>query len=133
MVGGMQSGLLDHSSTAVYNQPVRIPTSSAQVGSGCACFRHAVVMLYCAAMVDLQGDLPRLLEQLRGTSLGRILAVLMEAAGPLAPIGAQAIYTLSPLLGEQSDRWDELGATLEDPASLDSFIQALREPGGEDC
>jgi hypothetical protein len=84
-------------------------------------------------MVDLQGVSSRLLEQLRGTSLGRILAVLIEAAGPLAPIGAQAIYTLSPLLGRQSDRWDELGATLEDPASLDSFIQALREPGGEDC
>jgi hypothetical protein len=88
-------------------------------------------MLYCAAMVDRQGALTRLIAQLAGTGLGNILAAILDAAGPLAPIGAQAIYVLDPLLSGKSSDWKALGQALEDPESLEELITALRGVEGE--
>jgi hypothetical protein len=89
-------------------------------------------MLYCAAMVDRQGASARLIGQLGGTGLGRILAVILDAAGPLAPIGAQAIYGIIPLLGSGGKDWTDFGQMLEDPDGLEDFIRQLRGFEGED-
>lgn len=89
-------------------------------------------MLYCAAMVDRQDASSRLIALLGGTGLGRILATVLDAAGPFAMIGAQALYTIEPFLSGEGDDWKELGRTLEDPEGLDRFIQALRLGKGED-
>ena len=88
-------------------------------------------MLYCAAMVDRQGALTRLIAHLGGTGLGNILAAILDAAGPIAPIGAQAIYALDPLLSAEGSDWNELGQALEDPESLEELIKALRGVEGE--
>jgi hypothetical protein len=127
----VQSCLLDRHSTAVYNQPnIRSRILQACVRLS-ACFRHALVMLYCAAMVDRQGASARLIAQLGGTGLGRILAVILDAAGPLAPIGAQAIYGIIPLLGNGGKDWMDFGQMLEDPDDLEDFIRGLRGFKGE--
>jgi hypothetical protein len=89
-------------------------------------------MLYCAAMVDRQDVSARLIALLGGTGLGSILAAILDAAGPLAPIGAQAIYTLEPFLGGEGYDWSDFGRTLEDPEGLDQFIRGLRFGGGEE-
>jgi hypothetical protein len=88
-------------------------------------------MLYCAAMVDLQGASSRLIAQLAGTGLGNILAAILDAVGPVAPIGAQAIYILDPLLSAEGSDWKALGKALEDPESLEKLIKALRGVEGE--
>jgi hypothetical protein len=89
-------------------------------------------MLYCAAMVDRQDVSARLIQLLGGTGLGQILAAILDAAGPLAPIGAQAIYTLEPFLGSEDKDWAGFGRTLEDPEGLDRLIEALRIGEGEE-
>ncbi len=85
-------------------------------------------MLYCAAMVDRQKILARLIAQYGGTGLGNILATFLDAAGPLALLGAQAAYALEPLLGSG---WSDLGVALEDPDRLSWLIEALRTGEGE--
>jgi hypothetical protein len=87
-------------------------------------------MLYCAAMVDRQTVSARLITRYGGTGLGSILAAFLEAAGPIALLGAQAVYALEPLLGAG---WTELGQALEDPERLGQLIEALRGGGGERC
>ncbi|TFH35545.1 MAG: hypothetical protein E4G99_07075 [Anaerolineales bacterium] len=89
-------------------------------------------MLYCAAMDDRQDALSRILALWGGTGLGRILATVLDAVGPLVPIGAQAIYTLEPLLGGGAQDWAGLGQTLEDPERLGNFIRALRFGEGDE-
>jgi hypothetical protein len=49
----------------------------------------------------------------------------------LAPIGAQAIYTLEPFLRGEGSDWTDLGRALEDPDSLEDLIKALRGVEGE--
>jgi hypothetical protein len=88
-------------------------------------------MLYCAAMVDRQDALTRLIARIGGTGLGNILAAILDAAGPIALIGAQAIYALDPLLSAKGSDWNELGQALEDPESLEELIKALRGGEGE--
>lgn len=127
----MQSCLLDRHSTAVYNQPILLLMAGKRTHRAGACFRHAVVMLYCAAMVDRQDALARLIARFRGTGIGNILAVMLDAAGPLAPLGAQAIYTLDPFLSVEGSDWHSLGQALEDPDRLEELIQALRGMEGE--
>ena len=85
-------------------------------------------MLYCAAMVNRQEGLTRLIAQYGGTGLGKMLAVFLDAASPVAILGAQAVYALEPLLG---GGWADLGDALEDPERLEELIEALRSGGGE--
>ena len=73
----------------------------------------------------------RLITRIGGTGLGNILAAVLDAAGPIAPIGAQAIYVLDPLLSAEGSDWNDLGQALEDPESLEELIKALRGVEGE--
>ncbi len=81
-------------------------------------------------MVDRRDGLARLITRMGGTGLGNILAALLDAAGPLAPVGAQAIYALEPLLRVEGFAWNDLGQMLEDPESLERLIKALRADEG---
>ena len=65
-----------------------------------------------------------LARKLRATGMGGILAVLLEAAGPLTVIGAQAAYFVEPLIG--GDDLRTLGRVLEDPQQVRALIDDLR-------
>lgn len=59
-------------------------------------------------------------ERLRAWGLDGLVAALLEAAEPLGPLGAQALYVAQPALGvflpaESVGRW---ARALEDPATL---------------
>jgi hypothetical protein len=56
--------------------------------------------------------------------MGGVLAVLLEAAGPLTVVGAQAAYFAEPLLGGIDMR--ALGRVLEDPQQVSELIEELR-------
>lgn len=70
-----------------------------------------------------------LARKLRATGMGGMLAVLLEAAGPLSVIGAQVAYLAEPLFGGAELR--ALGRILEDPEQVRQLIDGLRTtPGG---
>ena len=70
-----------------------------------------------------------LARKLRATGMGGMLAVLLEAAGPLSVIGAQVAYLAEPLFGGVELR--ALGRVLEDPEKTRRLIDGLRS-GPED-
>jgi hypothetical protein len=72
-------------------------------------------------MVTMTQDLAR---KLRATGMGGMLAVLLEAAGPLSVIGAQVAYLVEPLIGGAELR--ALGRALEDPEQVRQLIDGLR-------
>jgi hypothetical protein len=72
-------------------------------------------------MLNMTQDLAR---KLRATGMGGILAVLLEAAGPLTVIGAQAAYLADPLFGALD--LDALGRVLEDPQQVSDLVENLR-------
>ncbi len=55
------------------------------------------------------------LQRLRASGLDEPLAMLLEALGPLALVGAQAAYLLEPLIGGRDGVLGEIGRMLEDP------------------
>jgi hypothetical protein len=67
---------------------------------------------------DLAANLHRL-------GLGSIAAALLDGLAPLAPLGAQGMYLLEPLLGP-GDGWRKVARTLEDPARFEALASDLR-------
>lgn len=67
---------------------------------------------------DLAANLHRL-------GLGSITAALLEGLAPLAPLGAQGMYLLEPLLGP-GEGWRKVARQLEDPARFDALASNLR-------
>jgi hypothetical protein len=65
-----------------------------------------------------------LVRKLRATGMGGLLAVLLEAAGPLTILGAQAAYLADPLLDGLG--LGELGRVLEDPQRVSELVDELR-------
>jgi len=57
------------------------------------------------------------------------VATLLEAAGPLGLLGAQAIYLSQPLLGTliPGNQLSALATMLEEPSRVKSFATYLRE------
>ena len=72
-------------------------------------------------MHDLTEDLAR---KLRRTGMGGVAAMLLEAAGPLTLIGAQAAYIVEPLFG--GEELHDIGRVLEDPEKVRRLIDQLR-------
>jgi hypothetical protein len=85
------------------------------VKGGCAILRET------SEMFKMTQDLAR---KLRATGMGGILAVLLEAAGPLTMIGAQAAYLADPLFDGLG--LGELGRVLEDPQRVSELVGELR-------
>ena len=61
--------------------------------------------------------------------LGDGMAALLEAAGPLTLLAAQAVYLGQPLIGGwlPGSRLQALAGILEDPAQTRGFVTLLRE------
>jgi len=69
-------------------------------------------------------------DRLRAWGLDGLASALLEAAEPLSPLGAQALYVAQPALGvflprESVGRWARL---LEDPANLARLRARLLGP-----
>jgi hypothetical protein len=68
---------------------------------------------------------------LRQVGLNGIAASILEAAGPLAYLGAQVTYIVEPLIGKRGGQISELARTLEDPHEVLRLIESLRSEEGE--
>ncbi len=66
---------------------------------------------------------------LHGWGITDIVAALLEAAGPMSVIGAQAIYIAQPALGTflPSQHLTAAAELLEDPQEVHSFAAFLRD------
>jgi hypothetical protein len=65
----------------------------------------------------------RLVAWLRRAGLNSLAADFLEAAGPLAPLGAQLSYLVDPFV---HDSLETYGRLLEDPAEVQKLVQRLR-------
>ncbi len=66
-----------------------------------------------------------MVERLRRSGLADFVAAILEAAAPLAFVGAQAAYLVEPVLGS---RTAEVARALEDPQQLAGLVERLRRP-----
>jgi hypothetical protein len=68
----------------------------------------------------------RIVQWLQDRELNVEAAILLEAASPLAWIGAQAVYIAEPFLGVfgvESRSWAEV---MEDPEQIQNLVSRLR-------
>ena len=72
-----------------------------------------------------------LAERLRATGLGDFAAALLENAGPLGLLGAQALHFSAPVLSLFTSTADleALADTLEDPEAARALARVLSEEG----
>jgi hypothetical protein len=70
-----------------------------------------------------------LARRLRAWGLNGLAASLLESGGPLAFLGAQALYFVGPTLAPfaPEDEVTALARLLEDPASVQALAQRLEE------
>jgi hypothetical protein len=66
---------------------------------------------------------------LQKTGLAEITAIVLESAGPLTILGAQAILMLEPLVSYRGSAVGELARALEDPDQVADLVQRLRSQG----
>jgi hypothetical protein len=71
-----------------------------------------------------------MIEWLKKTGLAEITAVVLEAAGALTILGAQAVLMLEPLVSKPGGAVRDLARTLEDPVRVGDLVQRLRDQGG---
>ncbi len=71
-----------------------------------------------------------LARKLHALGLNNLAAALLESGGPLAFLGAQAMYMVAPLFGPSTSENDALALArlLEDPSSTQAFVKMLSEP-----
>jgi hypothetical protein len=94
-------------------------------------FRHTILVLYCAAMMSSRDSVHEIARLLKRGGLGSIFAVMLEAAGPLRVLGAQAAFIFDPLFGGQSSALTQFGEILEDPEAFDILISTLKDGTSE--
>ena len=63
-------------------------------------------------------------ESLRSLKLDGLAAWVLEAAGPLTILGAQAVYLTQPFIGGKQSR--SLASMLEEDEETQAFIRYLR-------
>jgi hypothetical protein len=70
-----------------------------------------------------------LARKLHSWGVDHLAATLLESGGPLAFLGAQALYCAAPLLGPMTPENDAmaLAKILEDPASTQALVELLSE------
>jgi hypothetical protein len=99
--------------------------------SGLFCGCCALVVLYCAKVDRKRLMTKKFVRWLRQMGLNGLAASLLEAAGPLASVGAQVTYMIEPLIGTRDSQISELARTLEDPEGVLQLIEALRSEEGD--
>ena len=72
----------------------------------------------------------KLIDWLHEAGLAELAASLLEAAGPLAGLGAQALFMLEPLVSSGGSGFHKLALTLEDPDQVSRLVQRLRNHRG---
>ena len=72
----------------------------------------------------------RLASWLRDSGLGALSAGLLRGFRPLSVAGAQALYLLTPLLGQGEGAWEAFARMLEDPEQVEDLIDLLEEERG---
>ena len=87
-------------------------------------------MLYCATMEDTGMTSERFAHQLNRVGMGKLAAFLLDAAGPLAIFGAQALFMVEPLFAGFNNPIGDFARLLEDPEQMSELVECLRE-GGE--
>ena len=70
-----------------------------------------------------------LIDWLQNAGLAEFTAVVLEAAGPLTVLGAQAIFMLEPLVSSPGSELRGLAHTLDDPEQVENLVQRLRDQG----
>ncbi|MGD8814089.1 MAG: hypothetical protein PVI78_06390 [Anaerolineales bacterium] len=70
-----------------------------------------------------------MIEWLQEMGLSDFIAAVLEAAGPLAILGAQAIFMIEPLVSTPGGRLGELAQKLEDPVQVEGLVKRLRDRG----
>jgi hypothetical protein len=85
-------------------------------------------MLYSAGGMESDQEFSnRVADRLQKAGLGQVVALTLEAVGPLAPLAAQLTLLVEPLLGgtgHPAQRWARL---LDDPSALGDLIARLRQ------
>ncbi|MFN2149265.1 MAG: hypothetical protein ACK2T2_12820 [Anaerolineales bacterium] len=66
-----------------------------------------------------------IVQRFRRMGLGSIAATLLEGFAPLAPLGAQGMLLLQPLVGG-GETWESVVKALEDPVKMDELTAELR-------
>lgn len=84
-------------------------------------------MLYCAAMEQSKDSTERVARWLRRSGLEGVAAFILEAAGPLVVIGAQAAYLIEPLFGSPDSPLGDFARVMEDPGMTSALIEQLRQ------
>ena len=82
-------------------------------------------MLYCATVVLMGQRRAEFIQRFRRAGLGSIAAALLDGFSPLAPLGAQGLIFLQPLLGG-GETWQAVAEALEDPQQLEDLAADLR-------
>lgn len=71
----------------------------------------------------------KVVDWLQKTGLAEIAAIVLESAGPLTFLGAQAILLLEPLVSHRGSAVGELARSLEDPDQVAELVHRLRNQG----
>jgi hypothetical protein len=82
-------------------------------------------------MTGTEPSVDRVVRWLHRAGLNGPAAFLIEAAGPLVPLGAQVAFLLEPLLGAVERPVVDLARLLEDPSQVSILIENLRAEGDE--
>jgi len=100
-------------------------------GPGCLCVGNvSLSVLYSRLMME--DNVANLARRLQAWGLNGLAAAFLENAGPLAFLGAQALYFSGPALTPfMPDAWGRnvtaLARLLEDPAAVRAFAAQLTE------
>ena len=71
----------------------------------------------------------RVIRWLHRAGLNGLAAFLLDAAGPLLPLGAQVAFLLEPLFGQAENPFSDFARRLEDPSQLSILMENLRAEG----
>jgi hypothetical protein len=82
-------------------------------------------------MTEIEPFAAALEAKMRARGLSRVGAFILEALGPIAPIGAQLAYLVEPMAASQSGNWlFQLGELLEQPEAIAQMAENLRRDSG---
>jgi hypothetical protein len=82
-------------------------------------------------MTGTDTSVDRVVRWLQRAGLNGPVAFLIEAAGPLVPLGAQVAFLLEPFFGTVEHPFGDLARLLEDPSQVSTLIENLRGEGDE--
>ena len=97
-------------------------------GPGCLCVGNVSLSVLYSRLI-MEERVANLARRLHAWGLNGLAAALVENAGPLAFLGAQALYFTGPVLTPflPGDELTALARLLEDPAAVRALAERLTE------